>query len=260
MHLTNRDELHPRWSNGPGPVTTTLATDALAPTQAAAARILTPRRCRCSGQRSRHSRVEWCWAARVAAQGGHASSHRHRNAVRGGTHGHKVTVPLWNAQCCRNVCLVRHHRHGCVRGPSGPPPIGGLEPHCYHHKSYHGSASEQPPATSHSYAEWDFSDVPDPVMFQRFLDVWTTSSAIPMTPTSEAMTLRVSASWSSSMNMPTAQTERVTEMRPKNQSRTHLPPRRWEERASLHSLPRHASSRLSSRRNTGRCGSCMPPS
>jgi hypothetical protein len=36
--------------------------------------------------------------------------------------------------------------------------------------SYHGSASELPPATSHGYAEWDYSGVPDPVMFQRFLD------------------------------------------------------------------------------------------
>jgi hypothetical protein len=37
-------------------------------------------------------------------------------------------------------------------------------------ESYHGSASELPPATSHGYADWDFSGVPDPVMFQRFLD------------------------------------------------------------------------------------------
>jgi hypothetical protein len=37
-------------------------------------------------------------------------------------------------------------------------------------ESYHGSTSELPPATSHRYAEWDFSGVPDPVMFQRFLD------------------------------------------------------------------------------------------
>jgi hypothetical protein len=37
-------------------------------------------------------------------------------------------------------------------------------------ESYHGSASELPPATSHGYAEWDFSDMSDPVMFQRFLD------------------------------------------------------------------------------------------
>jgi hypothetical protein len=38
-------------------------------------------------------------------------------------------------------------------------------------ESYHGSTSELPPATSHGYAEWDFFSVPDPVMFQRFLDV-----------------------------------------------------------------------------------------
>jgi hypothetical protein len=37
-------------------------------------------------------------------------------------------------------------------------------------ESYNGFASELPPATSHGYAEWDFSGVPDPVMFQRFLD------------------------------------------------------------------------------------------
>jgi hypothetical protein len=37
-------------------------------------------------------------------------------------------------------------------------------------ESYHGSASELPPATSHGYTEWDFSGVPNPVMFQRFLD------------------------------------------------------------------------------------------
>jgi hypothetical protein len=37
-------------------------------------------------------------------------------------------------------------------------------------ESYHGSASELPPATLHEYTEWDFSGVPDPVMFQRFLD------------------------------------------------------------------------------------------
>jgi hypothetical protein len=38
------------------------------------------------------------------------------------------------------------------------------------HKSSHGPASELPPATSHGYAKWDFSGVPDPVMFRWFLD------------------------------------------------------------------------------------------
>jgi hypothetical protein len=37
-------------------------------------------------------------------------------------------------------------------------------------ESSHYSASELPPATSHGYAEWDLSGVPDPVMFRRFLD------------------------------------------------------------------------------------------
>jgi hypothetical protein len=33
-----------------------------------------------------------------------------------------------------------------------------------------GSLDALPPATSHGYAEWDFSGVLDPVMFRRFLD------------------------------------------------------------------------------------------
>jgi hypothetical protein len=37
-------------------------------------------------------------------------------------------------------------------------------------ESPQGSADELPPATSHGYAKWDFSGVPDPVMFRRFLD------------------------------------------------------------------------------------------
>jgi hypothetical protein len=42
-------------------------------------------------------------------------------------------------------------------------------------ESYHGSASQLSPATSDGCAEWDFFGVPDPVMFQRFLnavDYW----------------------------------------------------------------------------------------
>jgi hypothetical protein len=37
-------------------------------------------------------------------------------------------------------------------------------------ESYHCFNSELSPTTSHGYAEWDFSDVPHPVMFRRFLD------------------------------------------------------------------------------------------
>jgi hypothetical protein len=32
-------------------------------------------------------------------------------------------------------------------------------------ESYHGSTSKLPPATSHGYADWDFSGVPDQVLF-----------------------------------------------------------------------------------------------
>jgi hypothetical protein len=59
------------------------------------------------------------------------------------------------------TCGVRPGRHvPAVRDPSTSADD----------ESSHGSTSELPPATSHGYAEWDFSSVPDPVMFRRFLD------------------------------------------------------------------------------------------
>jgi hypothetical protein len=61
-------------------------------------------------------------------------------------------------------------------------------------ESYHGSSSELPPATSHEYEEWDFSGVPNPVMFQRFLDPRTTSLAAPTTLAPGATTPRGNAS------------------------------------------------------------------
>jgi hypothetical protein len=61
------------------------------------------------------------------------------------------------AAACRG-CPSRHAP--AVRNPSTSAAT----------ESSHGSASELPPATSHGYAEWDFSGVPDPVMFRRLLD------------------------------------------------------------------------------------------
>jgi hypothetical protein len=65
-------------------------------------------------------------------------------------------------------------------------------------ESYHGSDSELPPTTSHGYVQWDFSGVPDPVMFQRFLDAanyWfgysNTSSIEDYDPTRERFTVDV---------------------------------------------------------------------
>jgi hypothetical protein len=52
MCITNRDELHPWQSTGPGPVPAAPGTDAQAPAQADATGPSVPRRRRCSGQRS----------------------------------------------------------------------------------------------------------------------------------------------------------------------------------------------------------------
>jgi hypothetical protein len=67
MRITNRNELHPWWSNGPGPVPVTPTADAPAPAQADATSPSAPRRRRRSGQRSRQARMERCRAAPVAS-------------------------------------------------------------------------------------------------------------------------------------------------------------------------------------------------
>jgi hypothetical protein len=53
MCITNRDQLDPWWSTGPGPIPATPATDAPATAQVDAAGTSTPRRRWRSGQRSR---------------------------------------------------------------------------------------------------------------------------------------------------------------------------------------------------------------
>jgi hypothetical protein len=59
---------------------------------------------------------------------------------------------------------TRRARPGChVPAARDPGASAGDE-------SSRGSAGELPRATSHGYAEWDFSGVPDPVMFRQFLD------------------------------------------------------------------------------------------
>jgi hypothetical protein len=58
MRITNRDELHPWWSTGPGPIPATPATDASVPAQVDAASASTPQHRRRPGQRSRQARME----------------------------------------------------------------------------------------------------------------------------------------------------------------------------------------------------------
>jgi hypothetical protein len=68
MRITNRDELHPWRSTGPGPIPATPAADAPAPAQADATGPSAPRHRRHSDQRSRQARMERRRVARAAAQ------------------------------------------------------------------------------------------------------------------------------------------------------------------------------------------------
>jgi hypothetical protein len=170
MRITNRDELHPWRSTGPGLVPVTLAVDAPAPAQADATGPSAPRRRRRFGHRSRQARMERRRAARVTSQRDTPVSET-ATAPAG---EHAVSESRFPHGMC-NVATVY--------ASSASTDVAVYEDLPGHHllaarnliattndESYHGCAGELPPATSHGYAEWDFSGVPDPVMFQRFLD------------------------------------------------------------------------------------------
>jgi hypothetical protein len=128
-----------------------------------------PRRRRRSGPRSRQARTKHRHAARVASQRDALSSEttavptgersvsgpRFPIGLRGAT-----TAYVASANANAATRRVRPGRH--VPVARDPSTSAGDE-------SSQGSAGELPPAT-YGYAEWDFSGVPDPVMFQRFLD------------------------------------------------------------------------------------------
>jgi hypothetical protein len=137
-------------------------------------------------------------------------------------------------------------------------------------ESYHGSASELPPATLHGYTEWDFSGMPDPVMFQRFLDVadyWfgcsDDSSAGSYDPTRECFVVVVDDQ-ADGMNVARADDGEAPQNPgagvPRNPGQTHLPPRRRETPTSMRSWVKCVSSRLSSQGSTARCDCFAPPS
>jgi hypothetical protein len=137
-------------------------------------------------------------------------------------------------------------------------------------ESYHGSASELPPATSHGYAEWEFSGVPDPMMFQRFLDAadyWfgysDTSSAGSYDPARECFMVAIgdAVDGTSAAGAGEGENPRDPGMSaPRNPGPKAPPPRRWEARTSTHSWLKHASSRQSSLKSTARYDYCAPPS
>jgi hypothetical protein len=148
MRITNHAKLHPWRSTGPGPVPITPATDALAPAQADASGTSTPRRQRCSGQRSRQERNERRRAVRAVARGGTPTS--------------ETAAPTEERVVAEPQFPHGMHNAATAYTSSASTDVAAYEDLPGHHllavrnliattndESYHGSASELPPATSH---------------------------------------------------------------------------------------------------------------
>jgi hypothetical protein len=170
MRLTNREELRVRRQVRSTPVTAARVTTTPTPASMDAAGPSASRRRRRSGQRSRQARSERRHAERVASQRGapistttatpagerSVSGPRFPIGLRGATAAYTA-----NANASATMRRVPPGRHVFVaRDPSAS---AGDE-------SSLGSLDALPAANLHGYAEWDFSGVPDPVMFRRFLD------------------------------------------------------------------------------------------
>jgi hypothetical protein len=135
---------------------------------------------------------------------------------------------------------------------------------------YHGSTSELPPATSHGYAEWDFSGVSDPVMFQRLFDAadyWfgysDHSSAGSYDPARECFVV-IANDQANAANAAEAGDGEVP-LNPgtgphQGSGPSAPPPHRRGAPTSTRSWPKRANSRPNSRRSTARCGYFAPPS
>jgi hypothetical protein len=184
MRITNRDELCARRPTGPDPVPVAPAAGAPAFAQVDAAGPPAPRRRRRSVQRSRQARTEHQRAVQVASQrdattGETATAPTGERSVSGlrfpiGLRG-AMTAYVASANTDAVARRARPSRHApVVRNPSASTDD----------ESSHDSASELPPATSHGYAEWDFSGVPDPVLFRRFLPPSHPHSRRPVLPQS----------------------------------------------------------------------------
>jgi hypothetical protein len=169
MHLTNREELRVRRQAGSAPVAAARNAATPTPASADAAGPSVPQRRRRSSQCLRQARSERRHAARVAAQrdapastttaaGGERSVSGPRFPI-----GLRGATTAYNANVNVNTTMRRvpPGRHVLVARDPSASAAG---------ESSSGSVDELPPATSHGYAEWDFSGVPDPVMFRRFLD------------------------------------------------------------------------------------------
>jgi hypothetical protein len=170
MRITKRDKLRARRQTGPAPVPVAPVVGTPTPASMDVAGPSAPRRHRRSGLRSQQARTERRWAARAATQGDaptgettaiptgerSVSGPRFPIGLRGA-----MTAYVASSNTDATTRGVRCSRH--IPATRDPSASAGDE-------SSHGSASELPPTTSHGYAEWDFSSVPDLVMFRRFLD------------------------------------------------------------------------------------------
>jgi hypothetical protein len=156
MRLTNREELRARRQAGSVPVAAAHVSMTPAPASTDYVGPSAPRRRRRSGTQCASERRH---AVRVASQ---------RDALTTET----TAAPAGSARSRDRASLSAS---AAPRRRMSPPPMTiqrctGYPSTSAGDESSQGSTDELPPATSHGYAEWDFSSVPDPVMLRRFLD------------------------------------------------------------------------------------------
>jgi hypothetical protein len=270
MRLTNREELRTRCQAGSTPVATARVAMTPTPASADAAGPSAPRRRRRSGQHSCQAWSERRHAARVAAQcdapattttaapAGERTVSRPHFPI--GLRG-AATAYATNASVNTTMRKVRPGRHVLVaRDPSAS---AGDE-------SSLGSVDALPPATSHRYAEWDFSGVPDPAMFRRFLDAadyWFGYSDDSSTGSNDPAWECCVVITNDPANAADAAGAGDGEIPPALGTGSRLPagpsvppPSPPRGPTSTRSWPRRASSRPSWRKSTTRCGCFAPPS
>jgi hypothetical protein len=168
MRLTNREELRARRQAGSAPITAARVATTQTPVGTDAAGPSASRRRRRSGQCSRQARSERRQAERAASQrGALVSTTTATPAGECVVSGPRFPIGLcsattaYNANSNTTIRRVPPGRHVFVARDPGAS--AGDE-------SSLGSLDALPPANLHGYTEWDFSGVPDPVMFRRFLD------------------------------------------------------------------------------------------
>jgi hypothetical protein len=170
MRLTNREELRVRRQARSAPVAAARVATMPTPASTDAAGPSASWRRRRSGQRSRQARSERRHAARIASQlSAPISTTTAAPAGERSVSGPRFPIGLRGATA---ACTANANTSATMRRvPPGRHVFVARDPSASAgDESSLGSLDALPPATSHGYAEWDFSGVPDPVMFRRFLD------------------------------------------------------------------------------------------